>query len=264
MKGRMKWFWFAIIVYIFFTLPLLIANVLSVDWFGFAPGKADAWIGFWGSYLGGFFSSGAVIFTTWTIIIKERESFKENLFHREKERRSELFSNKTNEIVSQSRVLEEEAFNLIYAYRDILHESESIRHLRNKIFVDKNKLAIEEKRDFEKKYEKTLHTYVREEDLFLNLLRNLLQAFPNSQLRNYNIKLKSILAEFYKSVDMSRADLLELWEGTDRMKVAEKERQLENNIGKLHNGITELFQVIYSIEVDFEKAPTSQLEDDER
>ena len=109
MKGRMKWFWIVIIVYIFFTLPLLIANVLSVDWFGFAPGKADAWIGFWGGYLGGVVGLVGVVATTLYTISKNNAIKDEEI----------NMLKKQNLLEKKQRMLEDVLENLYEVHSDI-------------------------------------------------------------------------------------------------------------------------------------------------
>lgn len=87
-KGPIKYFWIAIVIYLVVTLPFLISNMLSVSWFGFAPGKADSWIGFWGSYLGSIVGMIAIFVTT-QITIKNSEEQAKKIF--ESESKAEAF-----------------------------------------------------------------------------------------------------------------------------------------------------------------------------
>lgn len=51
-----------------FIIPGLIASFMTLPVFSEAPGNTDAWISFWGSYLGGIFGMIGVIVTTFFII----------------------------------------------------------------------------------------------------------------------------------------------------------------------------------------------------
>ncbi len=75
------------IVFILLIVPGIMAVFLKKPVFSKAPGEVEAWISFWGSYLGGIFGSMAVIATTY-LIIQHEKKLSEKTFH-EKVRREE-------------------------------------------------------------------------------------------------------------------------------------------------------------------------------
>lgn len=55
-------------IFIILIIPGILAKFLKYSLFEFAPGKVDAWVGFWGSYLGGIVGMVAVVLTTFILI----------------------------------------------------------------------------------------------------------------------------------------------------------------------------------------------------
>lgn len=86
-------------VFLILTVPLLLADFLKISIFDFAPGKVDAWIGFWGSYLGGIVGMIAVVLTTFVLIKKQDKQHFELLSEQKKsiDEAAELNDKKTRE-----------------------------------------------------------------------------------------------------------------------------------------------------------------------
>ncbi|MEK4628096.1 hypothetical protein MKZ17_07805 [Solibacillus sp. FSL R7-0682] len=86
-------------VLIILTIPGILANFLKFSIFEFAPGKVDAWIGFWGSYLGGIVGMIAVVITTFFLIGNQNKQHYELLTEQKNsiDNSAELNDKKTRE-----------------------------------------------------------------------------------------------------------------------------------------------------------------------
>jgi len=281
----MKWFWAVIIVYIFLTLPLLIANVLSVDWFGFAPGKADAWIGFWGSYLGGIVGLAGVVVTTLFTIRKNDELKDKEIKKIEKRHEKELKLRKQELKKQQLR----EVYNQILSlYRYYEEYKKAVDYDILKVFdrVDKITRVLENKQcfsesDFENPsiaheftnydaIEKYLaaHRKVTYELLFFEddeLVSDLDSIRSNLEYRQK--KFTKILSEIDRTMITIIVELKSNKRGgvmaffsvlkEQRSSLSIEKLRLYESFKKFNKNLTE-------IEDKYNKVTTSQLEDDER
>ena len=104
--GFFKKYWKEISVSIFviiFTVPLVMAGLISFgSLFSFADGSSSAWIGFWGSYLGGVIGTAGVIYVAY---LQNKAQLK-NL------KKVENFNRERQKIETQLRMLESYISNL--------------------------------------------------------------------------------------------------------------------------------------------------------
>lgn len=283
MKGRMKWFWFAIIVYFFFTLPLLIANVLSVDWFGFAPGKADAWIGFWGSYLGGVVGLVGVVATTFYIVHKNNVIKDEELREIQRQHDEQMQSMKRAEDenfrINELRGLEKlvsRVGNLSEAYYDIREkiiktEAQYLSFLKDNLSSRQNNmvLLVSTVKDF-------LKAVTEHNDNEAIVKSELLFVLYDIEIEGMFLDVESTeiiheIKETIESVEKSEYTLNVLAYGQiDKVTIKETLEKLLENVEKLEKKREEIKKLIERLlrAVKFAKygkfVTTSQLEDDER
>lgn len=151
-----------LLLIIVFGIPGLVAISAKQPFFAFAPGKVDAWISFWGSYLGGIVGMIAVVLTTFALIRNQNKQHFELLTEpknsiygaaelndkKTREREHKLFLININEELVQSLIHMTKLIKLRYeVFRKINNFGQEILNLTQQQEVYRNNKIVHGKEE---------------------------------------------------------------------------------------------------------------------